>query len=199
MNTDRPPPPGVPHVVDAPSVPPQPWRNGGGQTRELLVWPQGGDWRLRISRADIDADGPFSAFPQVQRWFTVLQGAGVVLTFADAQYTLKPGAAPLCFDGTAAPGCRLLDGPTQDLNLMARQGNGMMLPVQSGQAWSGEFVIRALYSTVAGVWSGAGQTCRIAAHTLLWLESAGAGAWVFEPQEPAAAHCAWWLGFTPQN
>ena len=89
-------------LVRADSVAPQAWRNGGGQTRELLAWPAGGDWKLRISRADIDADGPFSAFPQVQRWFTVLRGAGVVLKFADFERTLKIGDAPLHFDGAAA-------------------------------------------------------------------------------------------------
>ena len=62
-----------------PTTPPQPWRNGGGVTRELLAWPDGGDWRVRVSVADIDADGPFSAFPGVERWFAVLEGAGVAL------------------------------------------------------------------------------------------------------------------------
>ncbi len=46
-------------IVDATTVAPQPWRNGGGQTRELLAWPTGADWKLRISRADIESDGRF--------------------------------------------------------------------------------------------------------------------------------------------
>ena len=40
-------------LIDAASVAPQAWRNGGGQTRELIAWPAGADWRVRISRADI--------------------------------------------------------------------------------------------------------------------------------------------------
>jgi environmental stress-induced protein Ves len=40
-----------------------PWKNGGGVTRELLAWPGGGDWQVRISVAEIEADGPFSSFP----------------------------------------------------------------------------------------------------------------------------------------
>ena len=99
--------------VDAESVAPRAWRNGGGRTRELLAWPAAGDWCLRISRADIESDGPFSAFPRVERWFAVLSGAGVVLTFADGERELAPGAAPLRFDGAVAPVCRLLDGPTR--------------------------------------------------------------------------------------
>lgn len=64
-------------VLLAKDCPAMPWRNGGGQTRELLTWPAGSapdQWQLRISRADIDYDGPFSAFPGVQRWFAVLKG-----------------------------------------------------------------------------------------------------------------------------
>jgi environmental stress-induced protein Ves len=34
---------------------------------------------LRISVAEITRDGPFSAFAGVQRWFAVLEGAGVML------------------------------------------------------------------------------------------------------------------------
>ncbi|MEO8526020.1 MAG: HutD family protein [Caldimonas sp.] len=45
----------------------QPWRNGGGVTRELLAWPGVGDWCVRVSIADIEADGPFSTFSGVQR------------------------------------------------------------------------------------------------------------------------------------
>uniref|UniRef100_UPI00286A38B8 HutD/Ves family protein n=1 Tax=Roseateles sp. TaxID=1971397 RepID=UPI00286A38B8 len=122
-------------LIDADSVAPQAWRNGGGQTRELLAWPAGAEWKLRISRADIESDGAFSAFPQVERWFAVLRGAGVVLAFADGDRELKAGDPPLRFDGGTAPGCRLLDGPTQDLNLMARNGVGVMRRVDAGRGW----------------------------------------------------------------
>ncbi len=40
-----------PMVISAASVAPQAWRNGGGQTRELLTWPAQGPWQLRIGRA----------------------------------------------------------------------------------------------------------------------------------------------------
>ena len=87
---------------------------------------------------EIAADGPFSAFPGVTRWFAVLDGAGVVLTFADGERTLRPGDAPLCFDGAAAPGCRLIAGPTVDLNLMLQGTGGALLPARQGDpvpAW----------------------------------------------------------------
>ena len=48
-------------VVQTSSAAPVPWKNGGGVTRELLRLPADGgdDWTLRISVADIAADGPF--------------------------------------------------------------------------------------------------------------------------------------------
>ena len=46
-------------------------------TRELLAEPAP-NWRWRISVADIQGSGAFSAYPGVSRWFAVVQGAGVV-------------------------------------------------------------------------------------------------------------------------
>jgi environmental stress-induced protein Ves len=188
-------------LIHAQECPTQHWRNGGGQTRELLVWPPEGDWQLRISRADIAADGPFSAFPGVQRWFAVLQGAGVELTLPMPQ-TLRAGDAPLAFDGAAAPDCRLLDGPTQDLNLMARQGRGYMQIVIAGQPWHSPLAMRGLYSTGAGTWSNSAHQVQISAHTLLWDETPDTAPWTFTPDtcaEPTGGAPAYWLGFTPHT
>jgi len=108
-------------LTHASTATPAPWKNGGGVTRELLRLPAGGDdWTLRISVADIAADGPFSPFPGITRWFAVLDGAGVRLAFADRTLNVGPGDAPLRFEGADAPGCTLLDGPTRDLNVMVR-------------------------------------------------------------------------------
>jgi environmental stress-induced protein Ves len=188
-------------LIHAEDCTPQPWRNGGGQTRELLVWPPRGEWQLRISRADIAADGPFSAFPGVQRWFAVLEGAGVELALPVPQ-TLRAGDAPLAFDGAAAPGCRLLKGPTQDLNLMVRQGQGYMQAAIVGQAWHSLLAMRGLYSTGAGTWSDGARHVQISAHTLLWDESPNTAPWTFTPDtctEPTHGAPAYWLGFTPHT
>jgi len=57
----------------------------------------------------------------------VLKGAGGALqvqtpadAVAAAEHRLTCDDAPLCFDGAASTQCRLLDGPTQDFNLMVR-------------------------------------------------------------------------------
>jgi len=109
-------------LVQTSSAAPLPWKNGGGVTRELLRLPADGgdDWTLRISVADIAADGPFSPFPGITRWFAVLEGGGVRLAFPDRALNVQRGDAPLRFDGDDAPGCALLDGPTRDLNVMVR-------------------------------------------------------------------------------
>ena len=65
----------TPRIVALADVPPTAWKNGGGVTRELLAWPPGDDWQVRISVAEITADGPFSSFPGVARWFSVLEAA----------------------------------------------------------------------------------------------------------------------------
>jgi environmental stress-induced protein Ves len=202
------------HVLTilAEDVAPQAWRNGGGQTRELLVWPApvhaaqapsaNQEWQLRISRADIEASGPFSAFPGVQRWFVVLSGKGVILHMPNPDGTasdqiLQPGHAPLCFDGGLAPGCTLIDGPTQDLNLMARGGTACVLPVQTGVAWDAQFAQCGLYTTCSGTWTDGHQTRSVAAHSLLWSlpDSPSPMRFFSDSAEP---HTAWWLGFTPE-
>lgn len=131
----------MPTLIDAAQQPPQAWRNGGGVTRELHAWPSATDWQLRISLADIERDGPFSAFPGVQRHFAVLSGAGVALRFGDVWREQRASDPPLAFDGADAPDCRLLNGATRDLNLMLRGGlqGGMALTPDPRWTWRAVF------------------------------------------------------------
>ena len=109
------------NLVRLADVAPQPWKNGGGTTRELLAWPDAASWRVRLSVAEVVADGPFSRFDGVLRWFAVLGGAGVRLVVDGAAHTLTTASDPFAFDGTATTQCALLGGATQDFNLMTRQ------------------------------------------------------------------------------
>lgn len=106
-------------------IPPTPWRNGGGVTRELLAWPNAQQWEWRISVAEVASSGPFSRFDGVRRWLAILAGAGVHLDFPAGSIDLTPQSAPLAFSGTDPVDCRLLDGAVQDLNLMLREGPAM--------------------------------------------------------------------------
>jgi uncharacterized protein len=184
--------------VRASEVAPQPWRNGGGTTRELLCWPDADGWSARVSLAEIARDGPFSAYPGIARWFAVIEGAGVVLGFDRATHWLEADDEPFRFDGAAAPSCQLIDGPTRDLNLMLRGGQGLMCNVVGGADWRARFHLRGLFTTGAGRWRSQDDERRLAANTLLWSDRhAGDEAWRFEPDD--AATRGWWLGFTPEG
>ncbi len=105
---------------------PMPWKNGGGVTREVAIWPPTAaldafDWRISI--ADVAQGGPFSVFPGVERVLTVIQGAGLELAVEGlATVTLDAAAPPFAFPGDAACAAELHDGPIRDLNLMVRRG-----------------------------------------------------------------------------
>jgi environmental stress-induced protein Ves len=187
-------------IVKAETIAPQAWKNGGGQTRELLAWPSSENWSLRISRADIEKDGPFSAFPGADRWFAVLQGKGVILTFADKRCTVRLDGEPLNFDGAQSPGCHLLDGPTQDLNLMSLGGGSIMKAVEPQREWHESYVIRGLYTTVEGCWYGQQAHRMLEPHSLLWAEVEDLQPWRFAPKVPGipgVPPVAWWLGHSP--
>ena len=120
------------HTVSLAGVAATPWRNGGGVTRELVAWPPEGEWQWRMSVAEVEANGPFSRFEGVRRWFAVLSGAGVALDIAGEYHTLTSDSPPLAFDGVAPTDCTLLAGPTQDFNLMLRTP-GARVAVRSAQ------------------------------------------------------------------
>jgi environmental stress-induced protein Ves len=158
------------HRIPLDRVSPTPWRNGGGTTRELVAFPVREHWHWRVSVADIAQDGPFSSFEGVQRWFAVLQGSGVRLSVGGAEHTLTAESPPLAFDGAAATNCRMVNGATQDFNLMVRQGRGSLqrirgdvaLAVSSGSAialWSGNQPARATFE---------GQEIELPPRTLGW-------------------------------
>jgi len=185
------------HCVELAATPPQPWRNGGGTTHELLAWPAGApDWLVRVSVARIDADGPFSRFEGVQRWFAVLDGAGVVLQRPAGAIRLTPASDPLGFDGAQAPGCQLIDGPTRDLNLMALAGAGAarMARAERGQALRGQHQWRGLYTAVAlQLHTGDGPALALPAHTLAWADTGLAAPWHCQGGPTAGPLPAWWL------
>lgn len=189
------------HVVSLESVAPQAWRNGGGQTRELLAWPlgSGSAWQVRVSVADIERDGPFSAFPGVQRCFSVLEGAGVVLDFSGIEQTLNTLSAPFSFDGAATPGCRLLGGPTRDLNLMGLHsvGETRMWRAAPGSALPVDGHWRGVYTASAVALCGNdGQLLALPAHSLAWCDEPTPVIWRLEPAESSSC-TAWWMSLQP--
>lgn len=103
-----------------------PWKNGGGTTTEIAVSPEGAsldnfDWR--ISMAHVAQDGPFSAFPGIDRTLCVLTGNGIRLAFGDgAAVMLERASGPYFFAADRAVDGELIDGEIDDLNVMSRRG-----------------------------------------------------------------------------
>lgn len=192
-------------VVQAEEVTPQAWRNGGGTTRELLAWPNVNAWQVRISRADIDADGPFSSFPGIKRWFAVLSGKGVELQFKDRRRTISIQDEVFPFDGQDAPFCRLIDGSTRDLNLMVQGGTGSMeknLPSLETAccSWTTSHVFSGLYTCSNGLWTNGLQKLMLRANSLLWLNTPSPEEWIFKPEnlnDSTENHASFRIGFDP--
>jgi environmental stress-induced protein Ves len=102
-----------------------PWKNGGGETREILVSPPGAplnelDWR--ISLATIASDGPFSFFAGIDRTLSIIQGAGIRLFVDDkAPELLLDNSDPYTFAGESTTSATLVDSTIVDLNVMTRR------------------------------------------------------------------------------
>jgi environmental stress-induced protein Ves len=186
-------------MIRAGDVPSQPWRNGGGLTRELLTWPASAPaWRLRISLAEVAADGPFSRFPGIERWFAVIDGAGVRLALDGEPHELRPGHQPLRFGGELPVNCALIDGPTTDLNLMHAGGRARMECVRSGVGFASPLPMRGLFTRLAGAWHAPGAAAvPLPARCLLWLEQAAGEPWTFVADDPAVPAPALALAYAP--
>lgn len=76
----------------------QPWKNGRGSTTELWRLERNGQLIVRLSRAAVVEDGPFSLFPGIERNLTVLSGPGFRLTGPDLNLRCEP-LVPVTFPG----------------------------------------------------------------------------------------------------
>jgi environmental stress-induced protein Ves len=102
---------------------PMPWRNGGGTTTEVAIFPEGAgladfDWRVSVAR--IDADGPFSSFPGIDRTLALLSGGPLSLAGPGWEERLSVGSPPIAFDG-ADPVTARIAAQSTDLNVMSRR------------------------------------------------------------------------------
>jgi environmental stress-induced protein Ves len=102
---------------------PVPWKNGGGSTTQIAVFPPDAgfeefDWR--VSLATIAEDGAFSDFPGVERTLALVEGHGMTLEI-DGEATLLSKADPVAvFDGESRVVAKLSRGPSTDFNVMTR-------------------------------------------------------------------------------
>lgn len=105
---------------------PMPWKNGGGVTTEIAVWPQDaglGDFDWRVSMARVETEGPFSSFPGIDRTLAVLDGEGIILKVeGQMALGLLRTSDPVTFPADVPTACNLVKGPISDLNVMVRRG-----------------------------------------------------------------------------
>src|ERR1044072_6743781 len=102
-------------IIRSASYPTRPWKNGGGTTRDIALWPRGAslddfDWRLSL--AQVDRDGPFSRFDNVDRTLVLLSGA-MTLQEQDRRIDLVRHQ-PFTFAGERAIEATVAGGATLD-------------------------------------------------------------------------------------
>ncbi len=112
----------------------QPWRNGGGVSREVASRPASGAgstaagtaqdaaWDWRVSIAEVSKAGAFSAFPGMDRVLTVIEGELLLLSVDGAEHPLEK-YRPFRFSGEAASAGALPTGDIRDLNVFTRTGS----------------------------------------------------------------------------
>lgn len=113
-------------IIRFANIKPEPWRNGGGVTRELAshrkaASGQDASWDWRVSIADVSKAGDFSSFPGMERVLTVIDGELLLLTVDGAEHPLEK-YRPFRFSGEARSSAKLPTGDIRDLNIIARRG-----------------------------------------------------------------------------
>ena len=170
-----------------------PWKNGGGETAEIAVSPQGAaldafDWRL--SMATVATDGPFSAFPGIDRTLAILDGEGIRLAIeGQAPVVLTRASKPHAFAADAPASADLVGGPVVDLNLMSRRGRVVHAMQRLALAAPAEIALSAAETLVfcaegAGAVTAGGQTLQLARRDTL-ICSEGSAPLLFRPQPNA--------------
>ncbi len=83
--------------------------------------PELDEFEWRLSMAEVASDGAFSRFEGIDRTLCLLDGSGIILSFADRDVEITTEAGPFSFPGEMAVAARLLGGPILDLNVMTRR------------------------------------------------------------------------------
>lgn len=174
---------------------PAPWKNGGGSSAEIAVFPPGAgfdDFDWRISLATIARSGAFSVFPGIDRSLCLVAGDDVTLTLDGERRIALSAANPLLrFAGEEAVHVDVTS-VTTDFNVMTRRSRCRH---QLERVGAPAALARRSGSTLLFVAAGAGVTARggaqrfelglfdalllDAADAMHWQLEAAAGATVF--------------------
>ncbi|MDN5794399.1 MAG: HutD family protein [Intrasporangium sp.] len=171
------------HPFAVAQIPAVPWKNGGGTTREVVGRPPGAgfdefDWRVSI--ATIASDGPFSAFPGVDRTIMLLAGDGVRLRGAGVDHALDAVGEPFGFSGDLAIDSARLGGESTDFNVMTRRARCRAEVLLVERAGDLEPADAGLVMSLQGRWRLAteptgtpGAETEVAPHEGIWWSGAG--------------------------
>jgi uncharacterized protein len=101
-----------------------PWRNGRGFTLEVGREPAAGaDFCWRLSLADIERDGEFSAYPGYRRALALIAGNRLLLRFrGHGDCVLDPKRRGTRFEGDWETHCAVPEGRCTDLSLIVHRG-----------------------------------------------------------------------------
>ncbi|MFF0990798.1 HutD/Ves family protein [Kocuria nitroreducens] len=176
-SSSRPRGPSTATVLRFADLRPEPWRNGGGITREIAgSGSRTGNFAWRLSLADVEQPGPFSRFPGTDRILTVTEGEGMLLTMDGHEHAVQRGR-PFHFSGDVAATATLPAGAIRALNVIARRdavradvvvqelsdhGAHRLAPHSFGVLLSGHAIVRTdvtaselhIHDTVRGTASG---------------------------------------------
>ena len=175
------------------ALPAQPWKNGGGVTREIVCMPPGtglGQFDWRVSIAHIAGSGPFSAFAGINRVITLLDGPGVHLHSPDGaiDHRLDTPLRPFAFPGEAPVQADLLGGAgCHDFNVMTRRDvcTAQVLVLQDGATLPE--CAQGLLLAVHGAWqAAAGAPLRLDTDRGLWWHGSDRR-WQLTPEGKDAA------------
>lgn len=112
--------------IDTRQIQRMPWKNGGGETVEVAVWPEDATldtFEWRVSMASVTRPGHFSAFHGIDRTLAVLND-GALDFDVDGQpsFRLCVHDTPWSFPGDATVFATPVGGAVIDFNVMTRQG-----------------------------------------------------------------------------
>ena len=111
----------APLVVEYSAIPPTPWKNGRGVTRNLFDdATDAGVWTWRVSIAEITGTQPYSPYPGVRRGQVALGPGAVDLRIDGRDLVLDPEGI-VVFDGEAEVTASPREAGFLDLNVMTRR------------------------------------------------------------------------------
>lgn len=158
----------------------RPWRNGGGVTCDVAVFPDGSgddDFLWRASIATISCAGPFSVWPGVDRSLLVLNGRLALAIESQGEMMLDESTAALSFAGEEQVAARPLDGACRVFNLMIRRGQtriGFMHGLTASPVTADQTLLLAAQATMIRVGD---QSLHLNMADALMLEPACGATW----------------------